>query len=200
MNQQHIREELLEMFYEDGTPMGMGVSRSRAHAEGIMHGASHIFICKKENGKIKVLLQRRSLGKDSFPGCLDTSSAGHIDYGSDFMETALREMQEELGISVSAQQLTELFMQKVDITSVFRGKTFIDCEVNKVYLYVPEAEPDFRIQQEELSEVVWMDMDEVLQKVRRCDPEYCLEAEEFEKVVQRVNELMKSGFQGKESE
>ena len=53
-----------------------------------------VFICRKQHGAIDVLLPRRSLCKDSFPGCLDTYSAGHIDRGSHFLETAIKEMSE----------------------------------------------------------------------------------------------------------
>ena len=182
--------EKLERFLPDGTSAGCGVERARAHAEGILHGASHIFICRKRNGVIEVLLQRRALCKDSYPGCLDISSAGHIEHGSDFLQTAMKEMEEELGLRVSADDLRELFMQTVDLSSCFRGQPFIDREINRVYLYVPEEEPIFRIQQEELSEVLWMRLDEVLRRVRMGDPEYCLEAEELERAVRRIGEIM----------
>ncbi len=183
--------EQLELFLPDGTHAGGGVDRARAHAEGILHGASHVFVCRKKNGEIEVLLQRRALCKDSFPGCLDISSAGHIERGSDFLDTAMKEMSEELGLSVLGDDLVELLMQTVDIHSVFHGKPFIDREINRVYLYVPEEAPVFRIQEEELSEVVWMKLDEVLLRVRANDPEYCLEADELERAVHRIREIMK---------
>ena len=182
--------EQLEMFLPDGTHAGCGVDRARAHAEGVLHGASHVFICRKRNGEIEMLLQRRALCKDSFPGCLDISSAGHIERGSDFLETALKEMSEELGLSISPDDLTELLTQTVDIQSVFHGKPFIDREINRVYLYVPEGEPAFRIQEEELSETVWMNLNTVLARVRANDPEYCLEADELERAVRRIGEIM----------
>ncbi len=178
------------MFLPDGTAAGCGADRARAHAEGILHGASHVFICRKRGGVIEVLLQRRAQCKDSFPGCLDISCAGHIERGSDFLETALKELSEELGLSVSPDALTELLVQTVDIHSIFRGQPFIDREINRVYLYVPEEEPVFRIQEEELSEVVWMGLDEVLERVRAGKSEYCLEADELERAVCRIREIM----------
>jgi len=184
--------EQLEMFLPDGTRAGCGVDRARAHAQGILHGASHVLICRKQKGMIEVLLQRRAPGKDSYPGCLDTSSAGHIERGSDFLQTALREMEEELGLRVLAEELRELFVQRVELESLFHGRPFIDREINRVYLYVPREEPVFRIQAEELSEVVWMNLDAVLERVRAGDGEYCLEADELEKAARCIREIMGS--------
>jgi len=39
------------------------------------------------------------LSKDENPGYWDTSSAGHVDSGEDYLTAANRELQEELGIS-----------------------------------------------------------------------------------------------------
>lgn len=190
MAQNTIKEQL-EVFLPDGTRTGKGVDRKRAHAEGILHGASHIFICRKENGAIEMLLQRRSPNKDSYPGCLDISSAGHVERGSDFEETALKEMSEELGLNVPPQELKMLFIQHVNLTSNFHGEQFIDREVNAVYLYIPKEELHFTLQPEELSEVIWMDIEAVLERVREGDSEYCLEADEFEKAVEKIREIMK---------
>jgi len=182
--------EQLEMFLPDGSPADCGVDRTRAHAEGILHGASHVFICRKQNDVIEILLQRRASSKDSFPNCLDISSAGHIERGSDFLQTAVKELSEELGLNVSPNCLHEIFMQTVDIRSFFHGRPFIDREINRVYLYIPAEEPALRIQQEELSEVVWMNLDTVLARVRANDPEYCLESDELERAVPHIKKLL----------
>ena len=54
---------------------------------------------------MQILLQKRSQNKDSFPGKFDTSSAGHIQAGDEPLESALRELKEELGISATPEQL-----------------------------------------------------------------------------------------------
>ena len=83
-------------------------------------------------------------------------------------------------------------MQMVNIHSIFHNRPFIDREINRLYLYVPEEDPVFRIQPEELSEVVWMNLDSVLERVRANDPEYCLEADELERAVRRIKEILNS--------
>jgi 16S rRNA (adenine1518-N6/adenine1519-N6)-dimethyltransferase len=43
-------------------------------------------------------LQKRSIWKDRNPGIWDSSAAGHVDSGEDYLTAARRELREELGI------------------------------------------------------------------------------------------------------
>ena len=81
------------------------MERSHAHAEGICHRTAHVWVVRMVDGKYQVLLQKRAEDKESFPGCFDTSSAGHIQAGDEPLESAMRELQEELGIHASPEQL-----------------------------------------------------------------------------------------------
>ena len=97
--------ELFDIIDENGNPTGKIVERSIAHAEGIPHRTAHIWIIRRRNEKTEILLQKRSRNKDSFPGKFDTSSAGHIQAGDEPMESALRELKEELGIHAESADL-----------------------------------------------------------------------------------------------
>ena len=78
--------ELFDILNEDGSKTGVVKERSVAHREGALHGTVHIWIVR-ENDKsgYDVLLQKRSDNKDSYPGCYDISSAGHISAGDGVM-------------------------------------------------------------------------------------------------------------------
>ena len=93
--------EYLDIVDENGVPTGKIAERTAAHKQGLRHRTSHVWILRERAGKVEVLLQKRSQNKDSFPGCYDISSAGHIPAGVDFIPSALRELKEELGCSVS---------------------------------------------------------------------------------------------------
>ena len=88
--------ELLDVVDENGVPTGTVVSREKAHAEGIRHRTAHVWLVRRRNGNVEILLQKRCKSKDSWPGCYDISSAGHIPAGVDFIPSALRELREEL--------------------------------------------------------------------------------------------------------
>ena len=63
--------------------------RSEAHKNGTPHRIAVIYV---ENDKGEILVQIR------MSGTLDHSSAGHVDPGESYLQTAQRELKEELGI------------------------------------------------------------------------------------------------------
>ena len=83
--------EYLDICDEDGQPTGQIVPRSIAHRDGILHRTAHVWIVRDNAGRIQILLQKRSMEKESFPGLYDTSSAGHIPSGSEPLPSALRD-------------------------------------------------------------------------------------------------------------
>ena len=50
---------------ENGVPTGQVVSRQKAHRLGLRHRTSHVWIVRRREGNLQVLLQKRSEEKDS---------------------------------------------------------------------------------------------------------------------------------------
>ena len=63
--------EILDVVDETGAPTGETVERAEAHREGVRHRTAHVWIARNRNGRIQLLLQKRCMKKDSFPGCYD---------------------------------------------------------------------------------------------------------------------------------
>lgn len=167
--------ELFDICDEQGNPTGDKVERSEAHAKGICHRTAHIWIAKQENGRYKVLLQKRSMDKDSFPGRYDTSSAGHIQAGDEPMESALRELGEELGIKAEAADLDFAGTFRIRYEKEFHGKMFRDNEVAFVFVYQKTVDiADLTIQKEELDGVSWFDLDETYEACKNHDQKFCV--------------------------
>ena len=186
-----VHDEMLACVDENGIITGEAVSRKEAHEKGVLHGASHIYLFRRTNaGKTEFLLQRRSHNKDSFADCLDISSAGHVEAGMNYEETALKELKEELGIVPETGELRFAFSQRIRNKSEQRGKVFDDNEIDKVYLL--EKDPDLSkliLQTEEVSEVIWMSSDEIEKRLDENDIELCIEKDEFQKVYLIVKGL-----------
>ena len=87
-------EEIFDVVSEDDEVLGQA-TRKEVHEKGLIHRAVHIFVI---NGRGELLLQRRSLLKDMHPGVWDSSAAGHLDAGEDYVSAAVRELEEEMGI------------------------------------------------------------------------------------------------------
>ena len=77
--------------------------RCEVHAKNLHHRAVHILVL---DHKGNLFLQKRSHLKDAFPSAWDSSAAGHLDVGESYLDCAVRELQEELGIETSADSLT----------------------------------------------------------------------------------------------
>lgn len=81
------------------------ITRDQAHQFKLSHRAVHIFFHDQSG---KWLLQRRSAKKDFDPMLWTTSCSGHVDSGESYLEAAVRECKEELGIRISENQLIEI--------------------------------------------------------------------------------------------
>ena len=181
-------DDLFELLNEDGTPTGITKKRALVHRDGDLHGASHIFVTRLHQGRIQVLLQKRSQDKDSFPGWLDTSSAGHLDPGESFDQGAQRELSEELGLTGVAPRF--LFIQHQDYEKVFHGEVFHDREIDYVYMIeLDQPEEAFQIEACELQSVHWLNARDIISIIDSPDDDQiCILPLEFHRLVPYLEE------------
>ena len=167
--------EYLDVCAGDGRPTGRTVSREDAHREGIPHRTAHVWILREKKEEYDILLQKRSMEKESFPGMYDTSSAGHIPAGEEPLPSALRELKEELGISADADQLAFAGMFRIRYEKEFHGRPFKDNEVTWVYVYSDPVEIDaLTLQASEVDEARWFDLEEVWTKIQDSRERFCV--------------------------
>ncbi len=174
-------EELFDVCDVNGLPTGEVVTRSAAHRDGILHRTAHIWVIRREGDRIRVLLQKRSMDKDSFPGMYDTSSAGHIQAGDEPLVSAQRELEEELGIRALPEDLHFAGNCRITFEGIFHGSLFREDEI--VYLYVyerPVRTEDIHIQEEELECVEWFDLEDVVREVSQGTDRMCVPPEGLE--------------------
>lgn len=188
----------MELFDErnpDGTKTGVVKERGVAHREGALHATVHTWIVRPNDlSGYDVLLQKRSETKDSNPGCYDISSAGHVDAGCDYPESALRELEEELGIKAEPGQLQEVGMRRCGFEGTFYGQPFKDDELSRIYLYQEPVEiEDLTLQEDEVSEVIWMDYAEcreiILDESLKEFFPHCIYTEEFDMLGKKLGIL-----------
>ena len=170
--------EYLDIVTEDGTPTGKKVDRNTAHSDGILHRTAHVWVVRNINGRYEIMLQKRSMNKDSFPGKYDTSSAGHMPAGSEYLESAIRELDEELGIEATPNQLHYAGMFRTQYEKEFHGRLFKDNEVTKVFVYMePVNIEELSLQESEVEEVRWFALDEVAEEIKTSRDRFCVPSE-----------------------
>ncbi len=181
--------ELFDICDEEGEPTGQTRERSLVHCYGTPHRTSHVWIGRTGvDGTAEILLQKRSEKKDSFPGCYDISSAGHIPAGGDWVESALRELEEELGIKAAPEDLECLGDSVVSVKNLeFHGKPFHDHEISRVYLYrKPVNEAELLLQAEEVESVLWMNLEECIRAVEEHSIPNCINICELQMIKKAV--------------
>ncbi|QFG00241.1 NUDIX hydrolase [Psychrobacillus glaciei] len=144
-----MENEMLKIFDGDRNEIGKA-SREEVHRLGLWHETFHCWIIGREKGKDYIYLQIRSDSKKDYPGLLDITAAGHL-LANETVRDGIREVEEELGISVSFQELLSLGIIDYSVTS----GNLIDKELANVFFYDCSLNfDDFSLQVEEVSGIV----------------------------------------------
>ncbi len=78
--------------------------RTEIHEKGLLHREAHVWFVNK-NG---IFFQHRAKDEDSYPDLLDATVGGHVEKGDSYLETAIKESEEETGIKVEEKDLTKI--------------------------------------------------------------------------------------------
>lgn len=121
-------DELLDILDANGNPTGAIAMKSKAHRLGLFHATVHVWFYTLEG---ELLLQQRDKNKETHPLLWGVSVAGHNGAGEKIEVSALREIQEEIGLSVQPDQLKKIGVFK----SIQRHHThLVDCEFQHTFL------------------------------------------------------------------
>ncbi|MBM1107544.1 NUDIX domain-containing protein [Aurantibacter crassamenti] len=125
-------DELIDILDSNGKLTGRTALKSEAHRNGLYHQTVHVWFYTSDG---KILLQQRGKYKDTHPLLFDVSVAGHIGAGEQIEIAALREVQEEIGISITQNELKKIgifkseFKHNQDLKDNEFHHTFL-CELN----------------------------------------------------------------------
>ncbi|EUJ33221.1 hydrolase [Listeria floridensis FSL S10-1187] len=103
--------------------------RNEAHRKGLLHETVHVWFYVRHAGEIFLLFQQRSFKKTDFAGLYDITVAGHIDASETRDEAVLREIEEEIGLKLSLEQLD----YSGHVPSYYEEPGFIDHELCAIY-------------------------------------------------------------------
>jgi isopentenyldiphosphate isomerase len=106
-------DEPFDLCDRDGRSLGRVKARRDVHRDGDWHRALHLWVIVPGASGPRVVLQRRSLAKDTHPGRVDVSVAGHLRAGES-VDEALRESDEEIGLAVSPSEVVRLGERRVE--------------------------------------------------------------------------------------
>jgi len=158
--------ELVDLLTPDGAPTGITKEKRLAHRDGDWHRAAHLWIVTSDD---RLLLQRRALIKESWPGLWDISVAGHVSAGESAIDAVIREAHEELGLVIDAKELTHIGTLKYH--AIVRAD-YIENEFHDVYVVSRDVlSEELVLDAEEVMDVAFVRDDELEQYERVPHPE-----------------------------
>lgn len=147
--------ELVDIRDEQGNLVGDTMTRQEAHQAEAWHGVALVWVY---NSKGEILIQRRASHLNMFPDKWDVTVSGHLTAGDQPIQTAARELGEELGMAVTPGQLHEATMI-ADTFDMTYGKVHKECAF--IYLLCNDANlDDLKLQVAEVQEVRWISVDD----------------------------------------
>ncbi len=151
------KNELIFAVDENNQPIEP-VERQKAHAEGIWHRTTDVIVLNLKN---EILCNKRSIHKDNSPGKWDVYFGGNLLAGTESIQGALRELEEETGLKAEE---SDLEFQFIDKTSSKGNK---NNEFTYVYIYRWNGElSDLKLEIEEIDEAKWIGVSALLDEYR----------------------------------
>ncbi len=149
-------DERIDVLDEHGELTGEAVWKSEAHRRGLWHRCFHCWISGLDDSLGPYLLaQRRAPRKDTWPGYLDVSAAGHLQSGEGPLD-GLRELEEELGLSPEPERLIRLGTRRIEQ----RIPGGLDREFHTVFLLLDSTPPErMRLQEGEVASMLRIRLD-----------------------------------------
>jgi isopentenyldiphosphate isomerase len=151
-------DELLDVLDDLGRPTGEVVYKGEAHRRGLFHRCFHCWIAGQDAAGPYLLVQRRAAAKDTWPGYLDVTAAGHLQSGEEPVMGGLRELEEDLGLRVDPGRLVPLGTRRIE-QEIPQG---CDREFHDVFLLLDGTPPqDLRLQEGEVETVLRVGLGDV---------------------------------------
>lgn len=147
--------ELIQIVDENGNFTGQILDKDEAHDKNLLHNEIAVFVI---NDNKQVLLQKRSANKRFNPNKWGLCS-GHVDANESLEDAAIREIKEEIGLDVTKEDLHKYGEKEL---------TLRETNSHIIYFYYIKTNKnanEFTIQTEELSEVKWFDIDDVINMI-----------------------------------
>ena len=141
-----MTDEIFDIVDDSDSVVG-SASRGEVHRLGLLHRSTHLIVFDSRG---RVLLQRRSAEKDSFPGWWDSSVSGHVDSGEMYDQCVLREAKEEIGI--------DLFETP---ERIFKIDACEETANEFTWVYRTLNDGPFSVNQQEISEIRWFTKEDV---------------------------------------
>lgn len=140
-------------FVDDNNEVIGSGSKQEAWSKGITCRIARIFLFNQAG---ELLIQKRADHLASLPGRWDSSAAGHVDAGEEYLEAAERELSEEVQITnIELKELGLLYLDEKDEPEKIKKRFQM--------IYTGHYDGEVTADSEDVSEVRWISLKELAQ-------------------------------------
>jgi isopentenyldiphosphate isomerase len=183
--------EMFDIFSEAMIKIGTD-SRASVHAKGQWHQSFHCWIINYSTiGGCSLLFQLRHKDKDTYPGLLDVSCAGHLLSG-ETVDDGVRELSEELGIALSIDELVHCGMVAEEYII---SEQCIDREFNHIFIHNSNKTlEEYNFQISEISGLFYINLMEFQELLSGAIDSILTEGIVFDEVKQNVRSVKREFY------
>ncbi len=165
----------LDIYDETGTTMIGTESYDTIHRQGLWHKGVHVFILTPDG---KFVIQKRGPDVQTKPNILESSAGGHINTGHSAIETVIYELHEEIGITVTENEIE--YVGAIIDQFTEQGGIIKNNEFDNIYIIRKDVKSEeIVIGKAEVSEVAFIDAQEYLQRGINDDPVIASRTQEY---------------------
>lgn len=133
--------EIWDAYNADGTLAGVELVRGEIIPEGLRHAVAEVFVLHQDG---TILLMKRDTNKPNYPGYWESGAGGAVLKGENFLDGAIRELEEETGINAIN---VDLIYKIVTANTIYQGYV----------CYVNLRKEHITLQQGETIDYKWVD-------------------------------------------
>ena len=173
-------DELIDIYDSKNRPLNKKKMKSEAHRKGLWHRVAHVWIY---NSNKEIMLQLRAKDKQVYPNLWDISVAGHISAGEREIVSAMREVEEEIGLKVKESELQLLNIRNVQFTT----NNTINNEI--IYLYLLKFDGNIKqlkIQEEEVQEIKFFKLNELEKQLKENPEKFTPYGDYFYEIINKI--------------
>jgi isopentenyldiphosphate isomerase len=144
---------------ESDNEIGSAALTTEVWPKGLYHRVATVFIQDFDGN---ILLQLRGNDVAVFPNLWDQAVGGHVEAGSSYKETAIKEMAEETGLKAIELKVLGTFK-----TNIKLGDDFIINQFERAYLGKVQGNTKLRPEPDEVRKLQWFKPSELKQLISK---------------------------------
>ncbi|MCR4673303.1 MAG: hypothetical protein K5637_08780 [Lachnospiraceae bacterium] len=150
-------DDILKIYDEDGNEIGRE-TRETVHRQGLLHVVAHVWMFEENSEGLNIFFQKRSAGRELYPGKYDLVQTTHFDPDEGLVEGVLHAMDYYLGTKVDPENAAHIgsLRQHIDqgdyhdnaLVQVFSVR------IKKALFVLPDAEDIVKARFEDFADFV----------------------------------------------